>query len=422
MKKNTIINDVRIDGLVAGGQGIGTLPTGKKVFVWNALPGERVDVRITRNKRDFAEAITSAVIEKSPYRLGDGAIADEDLATRPWSIFSTAEAELDAKKELVKDIFERAGLKLPRFTVGSAGKVQNYRNKMEYCFWGDDEGVHLAHFRRGSHGKIIANLAKDKLGQAHLLETAARLLECLNRAHVRASELKSVIFRADSRKVAIALFVKDRAFPAIQLPEHCVVYYSNPKSPASIVTEELYRTGETRLIDDVNGVKLTYDALSFFQVNIPAFERALSDMKQHINSRVPVLDMYSGVGTIGLCLDVQSLTLVELDPNNIAMARKNSKRHEHVTVVEASTEDALEYIHHDACVIVDPPRSGLHKNVRQKIVTESPQQVIYLSCNPVTQARDVADIIEGYTVRYFGAYNFFPNTPHIETLIILERA
>jgi 23S rRNA (uracil1939-C5)-methyltransferase len=92
-----------------------------------------------------------------------------------------------------------------------------------------------------------------------------------------------------------------------------------------------------------------------------------------------------------------------------------------VTVVETSSETALDYIVADKPVIFDPPRAGLHDKVVARTLEVLPPRIAYLSCNPATQARDLAKLTESYTITYFEAFNFFPHTPHIETLAILER-
>ena len=91
-----------------------------------------------------------------------------------------------------------------------------------------------------------------------------------------------------------------------------------------------------------------------------------------------------------------------------------------MNVVHASSETALEYIKTDKTIIVDPPRAGLHKAVVERILEVQPSKVIYLSCNPVTQARDVNMLTSRYSVTEARGYNFFPRTPHIESLIVLE--
>ncbi|MGE5327844.1 MAG: hypothetical protein ACM3KH_00765, partial [Thiobacillus sp.] len=88
--------------------------------------------------------------------------------------------------------------------------------------------------------------------------------------------------------------------------------------------------------------------------------------------------------------------------------------------VLATSESSLDCITKDETIIVDPPRAGLHEDVIKRLLYETPERIIYLSCNPVTQARDVAMLASNYGIRHHQGYNFFPRTPHIEHLVILE--
>jgi 23S rRNA (uracil1939-C5)-methyltransferase len=132
--------------------------------------------------------------------------------------------------------------------------------------------------------------------------------------------------------------------------------------------------------------------------------------------------MYAGTGSIGLSVAKNAVELIELDPATAAMARINAKASGlEAQVVESSTEKVLEYIVGGKPVIFDPPRAGLHDKVVEQTLEILPPQVVYLSCNPATQARDIAKMLEAYTITYFEGFNFFPHTPHIETLAVLER-
>lgn len=419
MKKKLLpIVEVTIEKLVHGGQGLGVLPDGRKVFVWNALPGEKLQVQLTKKKRDYAEGVTTAVLTPSPVRIGNADIAPEVLATQPWAIMDYT-TELQAKQAIVKELFAREKVEIQSVEIKTFGGLSGYRNKMEYGFWGDDEGLSFAQFRRGSHGKIkmqMSDLANDRLNSAGM-----ELLDVLNKNGIRGSQLKSVIIRAVMPdQAAVALFVKEKDFPKIAFPEGTVVYYSDPRSPASVTTKELYRNGDTSLEVNILAHTFVFDVLSFFQVNIPIFEVALADIKKSLLPSRPIVDMYAGVGAIGLSLDGRPVTLVEIDATNVQMARQNVQG-EKVDVVQASTEQALEYVTDDADIIVDPPRSGLHRKVVERILEVEPPQLVYLSCNPATQARDVALLSGKYKISQLTGYNFFPRTPHIESLAVLER-
>lgn len=435
------MEEVTIDKMVFGGQGLGTSADGRKVFVWNALPGETVMVRIIKKKKSYVEAIAEEIISASKERIEPK--EDNYLATSPWQIMTYA-AENNYKKQITEELFERAHIKLPEFNyISDSGKaagddefnssrramenpsgVFHYRNKMEYSFWGDDDGIHLALHQRGSHGKQIVQ--GSKLALPAIDAAANALCAHLSQLGTRAGDLKTVVVRCNQRGEAVAsLFTKLDKFTELELPKELKglrVYHSNPKSPASVPTSLLYELGDVLLEDTLLGKPFVYDVDSFFQVNVPIFELALKAIKSHVDESA-VTDMYAGVGSIGLSLNSNKIDLIELDPATVRMASHNASRvgeQTVVNVVETSTEKALEYITTEQPVIFDPPRSGLHPKVVQRVLEVLPEKVVYLSCNPSTQARDLALLQEKYEVSFFEAYNFFPRTPHIETLTVLK--
>lgn len=413
--------EVTIEKLVHGGQGLATLPDGRKVFVWGALPGETAAIRVIKSKKSFAEAIAEDIITPSPVRIP--ARETNYLATSPWQIIPL-KAENEYKKMIVQELFVQAHVSLPDFTITTAGDEWHYRNKMEYSFWGDENGLHLALHNRGSHQKTIVQ--GSELALPAVDAAAQAVLEALQRHDdIRAGDLKTVVVRCtQDGKATASLFTKKQSFIDIGLPagiQGLRVYYSNPKSPASVPTELLYEHGDEQLRDQLLARPFIYDADSFFQVNIPVFEAALRRIQEH-GAADALVDMYAGVGSIGLSVAAKAVELVELDPATAAMARINAASSAtRAEVVEAPSEKALDYIVADKTVIFDPPRAGLHDKVVERTMAVRPPKVIYLSCNPATQARDLAGLQEAYDVTYFEAFNFFPHTPHIETLAVLIR-
>lgn len=418
MNENELV-EVTISKLVNGGQALGELPDGRKVFVWNGLPGERVRVRVIKTKRSYSEAIAEEIIKPSRERIN--ALEDNYLATSPWQIMTYA-AENKSKKTIVEDLFTHEKVTLP--TVGEVvhdASEWHYRNKMEYSFWGDDDGLHLALHQRGSHGKQIVQGSALALPNIDLAANA--LCAQLSKLNTRAGDLKTIIVRCNQNgEVVAALYTKLTKFIKLALPPELQglrVYHSNPKSPASVPTELLYELGSVVLHDELLEKLFTYDVASFFQVNVPIFEQALRRIKEHCTEPT-VIDMYAGVGTIGLSIASQSVDLIELDPATAKMAGVNAAASGlAVRVLEAPSEKALDYITADKPVIFDPPRVGLHDRVVARVLDVLPPKVIYLSCNPATQARDLAKLQTKYTIDFFEIYNFFPRTPHIETLAVL---
>lgn len=137
----------------------------------------------------------------------------------------------------------------------------------------------------------------------------------------------------------------------------------------------------------------------------------------------PALDLYAGVGTIGLTIGGGNVTLVEINADAVREMQRNITELDRTDAraVLAPSEQALDYITGKEIVIVDPPRAGLHPDVIATLLQKLPPRILYLSCNPVTQARDVALLQQNYRIVHHRGYNFFPCTPHIEHLIILDK-
>lgn len=408
---------VHIDKLVHGGQALGTLPDGRKVLTWNALPGETVEVRLNKTKRSFTEGIAERIVKASPHRVEP---RDEAyLSTSPWQIMEFA-AENMYKTEILKETFAREKVTIPQeIPFYSDDQQWQYRNKMEYSFWADDDGLHLALFNRGSHNKRI--VTGSSIARPEIDEVATKICVVLNQAGIRGSQLKSLVVRCDQTGTCVAaLFVKDEQFPKIQeLADICqgiAICFSNPKSPASILTRELYVYGTTALTDRIMDHVITYTVHSFFQVNLPVFSQALGRIQEGIADRSPVVDFYSGVGTIGI--PIGATKLVENDTQNVAMAKRNATTQE---VILAPAESALDHVPTSGVLVVDPPRAGMHNRLIEQILESKPEYIVYLSCNPITQARDIALLQPAYTMTSLEGFNFFPRTPHIESLALLTR-
>lgn len=394
----------------------------------------------------------------------------------------------------------------------------------------------LAFHQRGSKGKIIVDSCA--LLPDHIMRLAIAIRDLLNTKRVAARDLKTLLIRSDQQGNCVwQLYVKAKLTSVIspdeakRLPARGgEIIYSDPRSPASRITERLASFGDIVLTDTILGVPFHYATESFFQVNIPVYEQALHDMRQWVDEYSPllpppssstsigssshsfperlrsgsqieptsletravdvpernrtqpavspadslavqddklrasdstpfgedfalakadqdkkqlavgrsetkvsdgmsgtgptqkVIDLYSGVGTIGLTIGGPNCTLVEIDEHAVREMKRNiTDLRSSAHAVLAPSEKALDYITSDSLVIVDPPRAGLHADVIARLLETRPERIIYLSCNPVTQARDVSMLAEIYGIRAHQGYNFFPRTPHIEHLVILDK-
>ena len=425
MKKFTK-TQVKLEKIVGGGQAIGTLEDGQRMFVWGGLPGETVIAEVTKKKSRYAEGVVTEVIDASPERIEPKDV-ESYLSTSPWQIMSL-DTEQGAKAQHIDEAFELHGITLDDATeVFTDNKEYAYRNKVEYSFWfdTDTESLSLAFFRRGTHGKIPVD--RTSLAHPSINEKAKEVLAILNKNHIEGRALKTLLIRCNSDgETAWQLYVKDKPFPVKIFDELLVsgergeVMYSNPRSPASVITAPLTKRVEP-LSDTLRGIEFHYATEGFFQINLPVYDKALGDMEEWIPKDKPVVDFYSGVGTIGLTIGGDQATLVEINEFAVHEMERNIKKlNSSAVAVLAPSERALEYITPDKTIIVDPPRAGLHTDVIDRLIEVLPERIVYLSCNPVTQARDVALLKEKYAVKAHKGYNFFPRTPHTEHLVILD--
>ena len=499
--KRQSLKTIHLDKIVGGGQALGTLADGRKCFVWGGLPGETVTVRITKKKSHLVEAVVEEVISPNPDRI-QPRDPDSYLPTSPWQIMPL-EIEQAYKRQLIDDAFTLHGIALPETVdIYCDNVAYGYRNKVEFSWYSESvvsravsqkksglvsgpelfsdnnqeidadsdreessiDTLDLAFFRRGSKGKIVVDGTSLACPEINNLARAIR--DLLRHKRVAARQLKTLLIRCDQSGSCVwQLYIKDRlseiitADEAASLPaQGGEVIYSDPRSPASRITERLAHFGNTTLIDAILGIPFRYACEGFFQVNIPVYEQALRDMRewvlrdctgQHSGRQLehhqkiirdprevaqifsgvplatdqPILDFYAGVGTIGLTIGGSNVTLVEINADAVREMQRNIAELDHTDAraVLAPSEQALNYITGKEIVIVDPPRAGLHPDVIATLLQKLPPRILYLSCNPVTQARDVALLQQSYQIAWHRGYNFFPRTPHIEHLIILDK-
>lgn len=395
---------IKVDKLIPGGQALGTLADGKKIFLWNALPGEIVTKAIVaKEKASFVEAIAVEIEQESKRRVSP---KDECyLSTSPWQIFNY-DYELSEKRELVREVFRQQNIEFggvktrgesESFALEIAetrtdGREYYYRNKMEYALYysHEDQKIYPAFRTRGSHSKVAVR--GSSLERPEIFAKAEEIVSGLNIRGEEARKYQSILLRANQAgEVSGGLLENHHPHPQF-----------------------------AQLKDKILGREYTYSPNGFFQINLPVYELALTEIAKWVQDE-NVLDLYAGVGTIGLSVARdKKLTLVECDKAAYREMERNCQGTGAHPVL-AKSEEALGYIHSDQTVILDPPRAGCRPELIERLLEEQPNRVIYLSCNPATQARDVAMLLKHYRPLAVMPFNFFPRTPHIENLVVLER-
>lgn len=420
---------VSIEKLVYGGQGLGRVDN-KVYFVWNALPGEVVEVQVVKKKKNFCEGFAVRVLQSSTQRTAP--VEAHYDSCSPWQILSPRDEQL-WKVQLAKDSYYHLQT-LPQIQQlqmnDDLQHYYGYRNKIEYSFTHTETGeLTFAFFKRGTHWRQPIELCQ--LASPAINRTAITILAWLKTLPVTDRALKSLIILSNEQDQTVAaLFVRDEDFPVTTLPKldqsvGFTVYFSNPRSPAAVPTTVLAQTGTTTIISHILGNPFTHDVNGFFQVNIPIFEQAVQAIQPFVAGNDAVVDFYGGVGSISLPLrhTIKQCLIVDSNVAAITEAQQNCQAlaAEQFTATCAPAEKMTNVFARDQVVIVDPPRAGLHDDVTAALINVKPKRIIYLSCNVSTQARDLERLLPEYQLHYAQLFNFFPRTPHIEGLCVLDR-
>jgi 23S rRNA (uracil1939-C5)-methyltransferase len=399
---------------------------GKIVFAYGILPGEKAKIKVTQEKKNLIKGEVLEILEKSKYRIQE--LEDHYLSCSPWQVFDY-NYQVEIKRELLRGIFRNfAGIDVEINDFFPSPKTFGYRTKIEYSFLKENDRYFFAFHKRESFKKKIKLKDGCKLISDKANEIASFILEKINEK--RTKDLKTLIIRKSQRyeDIHFALLTSDKSqvfeFANENLSGFSFIF-SKKESPASTFDEIIYEWGREYLREKILNLEIRYHYTSFFQNNIELFEKALEIMKENSNEFNKVVDLYAGVGIIGLSLKSYSKEIwsVEIDKIATQYAKINAELNDvknFKTLTLASERIPRDILENTDLLILDPPRTGLHKKLINLILETKPKNIFYLSCNPITQARDLSFLKQVYRIKKFYGFDFYPNTPHLESLIILE--
>ncbi|MDO8804480.1 MAG: 23S rRNA (uracil(1939)-C(5))-methyltransferase RlmD [Elusimicrobiota bacterium] len=428
--------------IVGEGKALGR-SEGKVVFCYGVLPEETARVRVTFEKKNFAEAELLEIITPSPKRIAPK--EDHYLSCSPWQVMDY-EFQCETKKGIIEDLLYQTTKETIRLDKFYAAKnTFGYRTKIEYSFTGEPGALSFAFHKRGNYREKYLLPEGCALISPATNAAALKVLAILNGLKLSTADLKTLIIReaknpgsprtlTASGKVqgsrVAALFMKrqDIVLPEMNIEglDGFLAVYSNPISSVSQVDGIVNSWGNDFVTEEILGSKFSYGFDCFFQNNIELFEEALKEVRAAAYKCGKLVDLYSGVGVIGLTLRdlADKVYAVESSANSAKYAALNASANgaanfEMVCSLSEKTADDL--FDGTDILVLDPPRAGLHNKVIKRIMEILPKRIIYLSCNPITQGRDAAFFLEKYKIVRAAGFDFYPNTPHAETLLVFER-
>lgn len=467
---------VSIEKLTFGGAGL-THVQGLPVFVVDSIPGQQVEIVITKNKGNFAEAKVHKLIRKAKDEVQPRCPHFHDCGGCVWQNLPY-NRQIEYKEDIVREtllhltpVDDEVRKQLPGrvLKIIPSPQVFHYRNKMEFSFGftamrSEEKNGKRIHFDENpTIGFHQPNqwATVHPISECHLYDEQVDMLLADVRRFMEQTKLS--VFNPKTQKGMLRTLLLRRG---VNTGEHMICFLVNarkkeleplfqlflrafggrPHLSSLLVVEHLGAhdrpdfpkihtlLGKPSISERLFDLTFEISPFSFFQTNTLGAEklyRAIADTAD-LNSRDVVLDAYCGMGTIGqyLARFCQRVVGVESHPSAIDDALKSAGKNKisNISFYRGRTEQVMhEQLkagskYQFSVIVVDPPRAGLHPKAREAILEHKPQKIVYVSCNTATFARDLGEFLKaGYELRTVQPVDLFPHTSHIETVALLQR-
>ena len=425
---------------------------GSSFFIYGALPGEDIIVRIIKRRKGVWHCEVIEVKELSPLRIEAECPHFGSCGGCTWQ-----HMDYKTQIEFKRDIFDESLTRLGGFenvileNIVQSPLAWEYRNKMEFAFGKDENGVFLGLHRRGRFD-VLLPVAKDCLLVPEDVRNVCAAVEemsqgeapyepisgkgyirflTIRRSFANENMLLGITVTQQINPEIFAFWFEElsRKFPGKIVGGYLTVNPGGSSSSGDVV----HLFGEQELEEYIGEKKFTLSPTSFFQTNPVGAKQLYDTAKEYaaLSGKEILWDLYCGTGTIGLYLSDSAREVVGIEENSEAVddARRNTATNgvENAHYICGDVRKILYRFKNETrpnpdVIIIDPPRAGMAKKAVQRITAFKPKRIVYISCNPATLARDAAMICEnGYNLAVARPVDMFPQTYHVETLAILKR-
>lgn len=461
-KNKVVLENITITDYAAEGKAL-VRHEGKVVFVTGAVPGDSVDILLTKNKKDWAEGRVIKVIQPAPDRLGPFCRHFGVCGGCKWQML-LYQKQLQYKQQEVASNFTRIGkLEIPEIMpiIGSE-ETARYRNKLEFTFSNkrfltndeiSSDGIVPQQDALGYHVPRVFDKVID-IFECHLMHPVNDAIRNALRDFAKQHQLsfydikehtgwlRNIIIRkctTGELMVNVCINYEDEGNRKLlldyllqQVPSITTLLYTiNPKWNDSIydLTPQVYH-GKGFVIEKLDNFEFIISPKSFFQTNTKQAERLYRVARDFagLTGNEVVYDLYCGTGSIGIFLSraAKKIIGVEVVEDAIEDAKKNAAlndiHHAHFfagDVIKVCDDEFFRVNGRPDVVITDPPRAGMHEKLILKLLDMEAPKIVYVSCNTATQARDLALLSEKYTIEKIQPVDMFPHTHHIECVVML---
>jgi 23S rRNA (uracil1939-C5)-methyltransferase len=465
-KKNIVLENIRVEDYAAEGKSLARVE-GKVIFIENAVPGDVVDIQISKSKKDWAEGRATRFHAYSPDRVQPFCPHFGVCGGCQWQ-YLPYEKQLEYKQRQVRDNLQRIGkVALPEIMpIIGADKTRFYRNKLEYTF-STKEFVPPGKFIKPAPGELIPPEAVlgfhakgffDKvvdIKQCFLQEEPTNAIRlCIKdfaiangysfydirnhtgllrtmqtRICTTGEVMVNIVFgRDDKDKREKLLQYLVEQFPAITT----LLYTINTKKNDSLHDlDPVIWHGKGYVIEKLEDFRFKIGPKSFFQTNTWQGAKLYNVAREfaELTGDEIVYDLYCGTGSIGIFVSPKAKKIIGVEMIDAAVedAKQNAAMNELATaefyagdVIDICDDAFFEKHGRPGVIITDPPRAGMHEKLVRKIMEMAAPTVVYVSCNPATQARDLNWLDEKYEVKKIQPVDMFPHTLHIENVVQLK--
>ena len=461
--KNIVLSQLLVEDYAAEGKSIARLD-GKVIFIDNAIPGDIVDVKLSKNKKDWAEGFVTAYHQYSPDRVTPFCSHFGVCGGCRWQMLPYPK-QLEYKQQQVEDVLQRIGkIALPPIPpILGTERSTHYRNKMEYTFSSrrfllpeelNNPDVSPVQNVAGFHAKGIFDKVVN-IDTCYLQEEPTNLLRIAVRDIAIANNFT---FYDIKSKEGWLRTMQLRICTTGEVMANIVVGYEDPAA-WSVLEEEVLQKfpdlttllctintkwndsmndlspravhGKGYVIEKLEDFQFKVGPKSFFQTNTRQGERLYQVTREfaELTGKETVYDLYCGTGSIGIFVSRQAARIVGVEVISEAIddARENAAlngighaRFFAGDVTRICNDAFFAAEGRPDVIITDPPRAGMHEDLVKKILEIAAPIVVYVSCNPATQARDLRLLDEKYAVTRVQPVDMFPHTHHIENIVQLK--
>ena len=462
-KDKIVLYNVEIESVAAEGNALARVD-GKVLFVPQCIPGDIVDVRLTRKRSGYMEGIVVNMVKPSPLRVEPFCKHYGVCGGCKWQALPY-ELQLKYKQQQVVDQLTRIGhLQLPEITsILGSEEIENYRNKLEFTFsnrrWllsGEDPeaispterlglGFHISGFFdkvldiRECHLQAEPSNAIRNFVREYAIENGLSFFDLREQV----GYLRNMIVRTASNgdvMLIMVFFYEDEALRrglldalVAKFPQITSLHYViNGKKNDSISDLPCVRYyGEDCIYDTMEDIRFRISPKSFYQTNSKQAYRLYSVVREFADLKGDevLYDLYTGTGTIGLFLSGKAKKVVGIEYVQEAIddakinAANNGITNSHFyagDMKDMLTGKFIEENGHPDIVVLDPPRAGIHPDVAAVLLEAAPERMVYVSCNPASQARDLAILCQKYEITAVRPVDMFPHTHHVENVVALR--